>query len=315
LDFSLFNGRVGGTLEWYNKKTSDMLYIYKVPTPTYVYDRIQANVGDMSNKGVELLLNVEVVRSKAFNYTTSVNLSHNVNKITRLSNDLYTTDRIYTGDPWIRGASGVTSHVIEEGRPVGQFFMLHSLGMGSDGHIVMEDVNGDGQRSDDDRTYVGSAQPDLTFGWNNTFSYKNWDASFFFRGTIGNKVLNNPVAAYGNNTYLAGANAMKNDNLMKFSESSRVSSFFLEDGSFARLDNMSIGYTFNTKGIDWLDKARIYVAGQNLFVITGYTGLDPEVELFRGSATDDDAGLSPGIEARNYFPKARSFTFGVNLTF
>lgn len=315
LDFSLFNGRVGGTVEWYNKKTSDMLYTYRVPTPTYVYDKIQANVGDMTNKGIELMLNIDVLRGKAFNWNTSINLSHNKNEITRLSNEYYTTDRIYTGDPWIRGASGVNSHVIEEGRPVGQFYMLKCTGLTEDGKYIIEDVNDDGQITDDDRTYVGSAQPDLTFGWNNTFSYKQWDMSFFIRGTIGNKVLNNPRAAYANNTYISGANVMKDDLIYKMSESSRVCSYYLENGSFARLDNMSIGYTFDTKKIDWLDKARIYVAAQNLFVITGYKGLDPEVELFRGEATDDDAGLSPGIEPRNYMPKARTFTVGVNLTF
>lgn len=315
LDFSLFNGRVGGTVEWYNKKTSDMLYFYKVPTPTYVYDKIQANVGDMTNKGIEFMLNVDVVRGKEFSWNTSINLSHNKNEITRLSNDYYTTDRIYTGDPWIRGASGVTSHVIEEGRPVGQFYMLKCIGLTDDGKYIIEDQNDDGQITDDDRTYVGDAQPDLTFGWNNTFTYKQWDMSFFLRGTIGNKVLNNPRAAYGNNTYISGANALDDELIFKMGESSRVCSYYLENGSFARLDNMSIGYIFDTKKINWLDKARIYVAAQNLFVITGYKGLDPEVELFRGEATDDDAGLSPGIEPRNYMPKARTFTLGVNLTF
>jgi len=315
VDFSLFNGRVGGTIEWYDKRTSDMLYTYSVPTPTYVYNTIQANVGDMKNTGIELLLNIDVVRKRDFNWNTSINLAHNKNEVTRLSNDLYTTGRVYTGSPWIRGASGVTSHVIEEGYPVGQFYMLKCLGLDEDGKYIMEDVNGDGQITDDDRTYVGSAQPDLTFGWSNTFSWKNWDASFFIRGTIGNKVLNNPVAAYGNNTYISGANAMKNEYLTVLSESSRVSSFYLEDASFARLDNMSIGYTFDTKKSSWLEKARVYVAAQNLFVITGYSGLDPEVELYTGDASDSGAGLSPGIEPRNYFPKARSFTFGVNLTF
>lgn len=108
---------------------------------------------------------------------------------------------------------------------------------------------------------------------------------------------------------------MNDDLIFKMSESSRVCSYYLENGSFARLDNMSIGYTFDTKKVSWLDKARVYVAAQNLFVITGYKGLDPEVELFRGEATDEDAGLSPGIEPRNYMPKARTFTVGVNLTF
>lgn len=315
LDFTLFNSRLNGTIEWYSKQTSDMLYTYKVPTPTYVYDQIAANVGDMSNKGIEVLLNLDVIRNKNFTWNTSINLAHNKNKITKLSNDLYSTDRVYVGDPWIRGASMVTSHVVEEGYPVGQFFMLKCDGVDENGKFIIEDINGDGQITDDDRTYCGDAQPDLTYGWNNTFSWKNWDASFFIRGTIGNKVLNNPVAAYGNNTYLSGANAMKNDNLLTMRENSRVCSYYIEDASFARLDNMSIGYTFNTKKIDWLEKARVYIAAQNLFVITGYSGLDPEVENFRGEASDADAGLSPGIEPRNYMPKARSFTFGVNLTF
>ena len=315
IDFSLFNGRLGGTIEYYDKKTSDMLYNYSVPTPTYVYDKIAANVGDMSNKGIEVMLNLDVIRNKKFSWNTSINLAHNKNKITKLSNDLYSTDRVYVGDPWIRGASGVTSHIVEEGYPVGQFFMLKCEGIDSNGKFIMVDLNGDGQISDDDRTYCGFAQPDLTFGWNNTFSWNRWDASFFIRGSLGQKVLNNPRAAYGNNTYVAGANAMKGDDLTLLRENSRVCSYYLEDGSYARLDNMSIGYTFDTKKIDWLDKARIYVAAQNLFVITGYSGLDPEVEVFRGEASDNNAGLDPGIEPRNYMPKARSFTFGVNLTF
>ncbi|RNC64285.1 TonB-dependent receptor [Proteiniphilum sp. X52] len=315
LDFSLFNNRLSGTIEWYDKQTSDMLYTYNVSTPTYVYNQIQANVGDMSNKGIELLLNIDVVKNRRFTYTTSVNLAHNKNKVTRLSNELYSTGRIYTGDPWIRGASGVTSHVVEVGYPIGQFYMLKCTGLTQDGKYIIEDISGDGQITDDDRTYVGDSQPDLTFGWNNAFTWKNWDASIFFRGTVGNKVLNNPRAAYGNNTYISGANALNDELVTTLSENSRVTSFYLEDASHIRLDNMAVGYSFNTQSIGWLEKARVYLAGQNLFVITGYKGLDPEVELFRGEPTDSGAGLSPGIEPRNYMPKARSFTFGVNLTF
>jgi TonB-linked SusC/RagA family outer membrane protein len=315
IDFQFWDNRIGGTIEYYDKKTTDMLYNYSVPTPTYVYSTIAANVGDMSNKGIELLLNVDIIRNKNFTWNTSVNLAHNKNEITKLSNDLYKTERVYVGDPWIRGASGVTSHVIEEGHPVGQFFMLKCDGIDENGKYIIEDINGDGQITDDDRTYCGSAQPKLTYGWNNTFNWKNWDANVFVRGTIGNKVLNNPKAAYGNNTYISGCNALKNDDLMKLRENSRVCSYYLEDASFLRLDNASIGYTFNTEKISWLQKARVYFAVQNLFVITGYSGLDPEVEIYRGEASDDDAGLSPGIESRDYMPKARSFTFGVNLTF
>ena len=103
VDFQLFNGRLGGTVEYYSKKTSDMLYDYAVPTPTYVYKKIAANVGDMSNKGIEVMLNLDVIRNKSFNWNTSINLSHNKNEITKLSNDLFSTSRVYVGDPWIRG--------------------------------------------------------------------------------------------------------------------------------------------------------------------------------------------------------------------
>jgi len=294
-----------------------MLYNYKVSTPTYVYNTIAANVGDMKNTGIEILLNLDVIRNKNFTWNTSINLAHNKNEITRLSNELYSTGKIYVGDPWIRGQSNQTSHVLEVGRPIGQFYVPRCLGIDENGKFIYEDLDGDGVAgAEGDRTYCGDAQPDLTYGWNNTFTWKNWDASIFFRGTIGNKVLNNPLAAYGNNIYVNGSNAMDNPDLYILrQDNSTVCSYYIENASFMRLDNMSIGYTFNTKKIDWLEKARIYVAGQNLFVITGYKGLDPEVENFRGEASDTDAGLSPGIEPRNYMPKARSFTFGVNLTF
>jgi len=114
---------------------------------------------------------------------------------------------------------------------------------------------------------------------------------------------------------LIGTNALDDELTYTMKESSRVCSYYLENGSFIRLDNLALGYTFDTKKINWLDKARLYFAAQNLFVITGYKGLDPEVELFRGESSDTDAGLSPGIEPRQFFPKARTFTLGVNLTF
>lgn len=316
VDFTLFNNRVNGTIEWYNKETSDMLYTYQVPTPPFVYNRMQANVGDMRNTGLEILLNIDIFRKKDFNWNTSINFATNKNEVTRLSNDLYSSDRIYTGNPWIRGGSNITSHVVEEGYPVGQFFLLECIGIDENGKYIMVDQNGDDKITEDDRTYMGDAQPDFTFGWNNSFKYKEWDFSFFLRGSVGQKVLNNPRAAYANNTYLIGANALNDPLVYQLKESSRMCSLYLEDASFARMENMSLGYTFNLKDKKWIEKLRLYVSAQNLFVITGYKGLDPEVELFFNSDPDaDNAGLSPGIEPRQFQPKSRTFTFGVNLTF
>jgi iron complex outermembrane receptor protein len=316
IDFALFNNRVSGTIEYYDKKTSDMLYRYTVPTPPFVYNEMQANVGDMSNKGIEFLLNVAVIRNKDFSWNLSFNASHNKNEITRLSDEIYSTSRVYVGDPWIRGNSNVTSHVVEEGRPVGQFFMLKCNGIDADGKYIMEDVSGDGQINEDDRTYVGDAQPDLTFGLNNSFAWKQWDLSFFFRGSLGQKALNTPRAAFARKDYLIGANAMDDPLVYQLKESGRICSYYLEDASFVKLDNMALGYTLNLKKNNYVEKARFYVAAQNLLVITGYKGLDPEMELYRGDTpTDKNAGLDPGIEPRQFLPRARTFTFGVNLTF
>ncbi|MDR1555724.1 MAG: TonB-dependent receptor [Tannerellaceae bacterium] len=309
LDFILLNGRVSGTIEWYDKRTTDMLYVYKVPTPPYKFGEMMANVGDMQNTGIEVALNVDAIRSKDFNWNSSLTLAHNKNEITKLSNDIYTTSRILVGDAWIRGGSSNTTHVIEEGYPVGQFYGWKCLGLDANGKYVMEDVNGDGQTSEEDRTYIGSAQPDLTFGWNNTFNYKSWDLSFFFRGSIGNDVLNHSRMAYAQNGYLIGGNALNDPLIYELTQVPEYSSFYIEDGSYVRLDNLSLGYTFNTKNINWLDKARVYVTGQNLFVLTGYKGLDPETNMNRND------GLAPGVEDREFYPKARTFSVGVSLNF
>ena len=308
LDFQLFKGRLGGTIEWYSKQTTDMLYTYNVPSPPYLYRSMMANVGDMSNKGIEVLLNFDAIKTKNFSWNTTLNLAHNKNEVTRLSNDQFTTDRIYAGDAWVRGGSGGTTHVVEEGYPIGQFYGWQCDGI-KDGKYILKDMNDDGQISEDDRTYIGDAQPDLTFGWNNSFRYKNIDFSFFFRGSLGQKVMNHVRMAYAQSGGLIGANALNDPLTYELKEVPKYCSYYIEDGSFVRLDNVTLGYTFNTKNIGWLQKARIYATGQNLFLITGYKGLDPETNVGRND------GLAPGVEDREFYPKARTFTFGVNLTF
>jgi iron complex outermembrane receptor protein len=155
LDFTLFNRRLNGTVEWYDKRTKDMLYSYSVPSPPYLYTSMMANVGDMKNQGVEVMLNYNAVHTKDFNWTTTLNLAHNKNEVTKLSNGEFTTTRIYTGDAWIRGGSSNTTHVVEEGYPIGQFFGWQCDGIDEDGKYILRDLNGDGIISEDDRTYIG----------------------------------------------------------------------------------------------------------------------------------------------------------------
>ena len=311
LDFYLFNNRVSGNIEWYDKRTKDMLYTYRVPTPPYLHEDMMANVGDMRNTGIELALSLDAVRGKDFNWTTSITLSHNKNEVTRLSNEVYTTNRIMVGDAWVRGGSGRTTHVIEEGYPVGQFYGPEFVKIDEDGKYVFRNMNGEevNSVSAEDYTYIGSAQPNLTFGWSNQFNYKAWDLSFFLRGTLGNKVLNMGRMTYGHPGYLIGANALNDPLIYQLKVVPEYSSLYVEDASHVRLDNLSLGYTFKTDGVNWLTNARVYATAQNLFVLTNYKGLDPEVDENRNN------GLAPGVEDREYYPKARTYSIGVSLTF
>lgn len=311
VDFFMFNNRLNGTIEWYDKRTRDMLYTYRVPTPPYLHPDMMANVGDMRNTGIELALSFDAVRTRDFFWNSSVTLAHNKNEITSLSDDVYTTSRIMVGDAWVRGGSGRTTHVVEEGYPVGQFYGPEFIRIDDEGKYLFRDKDGNEVNgvTAEDYTYIGSAQPDLTFGWSNRFNYKNWDFSFFLRGTLGNKVLNMGRMTYGHPGYLIGANALNDPLIYDLKVVPEYSSLYVEDASHLRLDNTSLGYSFPTEGVSWLEQARLYVTGQNLFVLTRYKGLDPEVDENRNN------GLAPGVEDREYYPKARTFSVGVTLTF
>ena len=161
-------------------------------------------------------------------------------------------------------------------------------------------------KSPDDYKEVGKALPKVIFGWNNTFRYKRWDLNFFLRGMAGNKIFNASRADLSRLNQAATCNisheAVK-DGIM---EAPQPSSRWLENGSFLKLDNLTLGYQFNMENIKEIGQLRLYVTGQNLFTITKYTGVDPEVSL---------SGLAPGIDNRNYYPKTRSFLLGVNISF
>ncbi len=307
LDYSFLRNRITGTIEYYDKQTDDLLYTYQVPVPPYLYPDMLANVGSMSNKGVEFLISGDIIRKRDFRWTASINLAHNKNEITSLSNNEFSTSSIKTGDAWIRGGSQNTTHIVEEGREVGTFYGWRSYGLDKNGMYIMDDmVDGKEGLTNDDRTYIGSAQPDLTYGFSNTITYKNWELNFFFRGVYGNDLLNFSKMSYATTQWLPGANVLKDALTIGLADNPKYNSFYIEDGSYLRLDNASLGYTFDVSGIRDIEKLRVYVTGQNLFTITNYTGLDPEVEM---------SGLDPGVEGREYYPKSRTISVGVNFSF
>ncbi|SHJ80116.1 iron complex outermembrane recepter protein [Tangfeifania diversioriginum] len=307
LDYNIMNSRISGTIEYYDKRTKDLLYTYQVPVPPFLYPDMLANVGSMSNKGVEFLISGDIIRQRDFRWNASLNMAHNKNEITKLSSDEYTTSAIKTGSAWIRGGSDNTTHIVEEGREVGTFYGWLAYGLDEDGMYIMDDmIDGEEGLTNDDRTYIGSAQPKLTYGFSNIISYKNWELNFFFRGVYGNDLLNFSKMSYATTQWLPGANVLHDALTIGLADNPKYNSFYIEKGSFLKLDNASLSYSFDVSGISEIQKLRVYVTGQNLFTITNYTGLDPEVEM---------DGLDPGIEGREYYPKSRTISLGVNLSF
>ncbi len=162
LDYNILNNRLSGTIEYYDKQTKDLLYTYQVPVPPYLYPDMLANVGSMSNKGIEVLISGDIIRKNNLRWTASVNLAHNKNKITKLSNDEFSTSSILTGSAWIRGGSDNTTHIVEEGKEVGTFYGWLCKGIDENGMYIMDDmIDGEPGLTNDDRTYIGSAQPQI----------------------------------------------------------------------------------------------------------------------------------------------------------
>ena len=307
LEFATKGNRVSGTLEWYNKKTNDLLFTYDVPVPPYLYSNMLANVGSMSNKGVELTLSGDIIRKDELNWTLGLNLARNRNILTSLSNDLFSTSSIKYNNLTVRGSGNQTTHILEEGREVGTFFGWRNLGLDAEGKFIMDDmIDGKEGLTNDDWTYIGTAQPDFTYGISSALSYKNFDLSFFLRGVYGHDIINVTRMRYATTLWLPGTNVLRDALTNGLTDNPRYSSYYVEKGSFLRLDNATLAYNFNIHNFWGINRLRMYVSGQNLFVVTNYTGLDPETSM---------EGLNPGIEASDYYPKARTFSLGVNLSF
>lgn len=320
IDYALWNGRINGSLEFYNKKTKDLIWNYPVSSFIYPFSTISANVGEITNRGVEFSINATAVRNKNFTWNTTLSLSHNMNRVDKLSNDLYQTSTFAQGDPRVAGvsANGYTQRIME-GQPIGTFYTYEFAGYDDNGKATYYVRDADtGARTGEvtnspeykDRTITGNAQPDLTLGWNNTLNYKNWNASLFFTGVFGNDIYNGTRAHYTAPDFFAGGKNVLREFITDRPATDNLSNIpsdrFIEDGSYLRLQSLTIGYTFKHFD-DWIQSLQLYATCNNVFTITGYSGLDPEVNL---------GGIDPGVDYRwSNYPHTRTFLLGVKVNF
>ena len=288
-----------------------MLWNYSVPVPPYLYGTMVANVGEMENKGFEFLLNFVPFRTKNFEWSSSITFSINKNKLLSLSNDKFQTNTYFdegsTGTPLQQ-----TTHRIDVGKPIGNFYGYKSVDITDDGIWILENSKGERvpfeERTADDRTYLGNGLPKWYASWNNTFKYKQFDLNITMRGAFGFQILNMQRMYYENNTItynrLHSAFDKVYGKAVLRAEHEYVS-YYIEDGDYWKIDNVTLGYTVPLNN-NFIKQARLWASTSNLLTITGYKGLDPEVST---------AGLSPGIDDRDKYPTTRTFTFGINLTF
>ena len=321
VDFAFLDSRLSGSIEFYSKKTSDLIWSYDVSTNIYPVGYMNANVGDITNTGIELTINAVPVKTKDFTWQTTVNLAHNKNKVEKLSNKKFSVDYKDWGDPNIGGiSSNGEVERIKEGESLGTFWTYEWAGYNEHGQSTyyVHDAT-TGERTGEvtttpekkDKTKVGCALPKVTYGWNNTLTYKKWALTAFFQGNIGNKIMNATRAHYSNKALLsAGKNVLADALKDKYFTSDNTyyypSDRYLENGSFFRLSTLSLAYTFdNLDG--WLKSVQVYGTAKNVFTITGYKGLDPDINL---------GGLEPGLDKREtFYPHTRSFILGVKVNF
>ncbi|WP_291861448.1 TonB-dependent receptor [Marinilabilia sp.] len=320
LDFSVLNDRLGGSIDVYNKETSDMLWWFKVPTPPNLYSETLANVGEMRNRGIEVAINATPVKDGRFEWNTTITASHNQNKLLSLSNDMYETEN-EQDDAWLGEPITIPTQRLEVGESLGNFFGLNSVGVSENGLWLIENPEtGEAEEFTDNmlnndkyRQYLGNGLPDVYLGWSNSFRYGDFDLSFQMTSQLGFQILNEPRAFYENNSI--AYNRLRSvqeapyggEHTLSSAQKQTIVSYYLEDGDFLKLTNLTVGYTIPLGHNSYVEKIRAYVSGDNLFCITGYDGLDPE--LSNGNVR------ALGIDWRDKYPVIRSFTFGVNVTF
>ena len=312
VDFVTLNSHLRGSIEYFDRRSKDLLYTYTAPQPPYVYPNILVNVGSIKNNGFEVSLDYDVFHKTPVRWTTGVNYSYSTTKLTKLSSgefqasylDLYQKPGVGTSEYFFR---------VEEGGKIGQFYGYEYAGHDANGNMLVYNKNGvpvlTGDATPDDKRNIGNGAPNHFLSWNNTVSYKHWDLSCMFSGTFGFDIFNM-------NKYGMGLQGCGTDNVLRtaYTEDRDVrtgggviSSYFLEKGDYFKLDNVTVGYTFPLKNKKILEFLRVYMTAKNIFTITGYSGHDP--------STISTTGITPGVDLTSAYPNAIQVSMGVTLKF
>ncbi|TAD98066.1 MAG: TonB-dependent receptor [Bacteroidetes bacterium] len=320
LDFGFLTNKLTGTFDYYYGETTDLLFDYTVPQPPFPFGQIKANVGTVLNTGLELSLNYRLIDEEDFKVILGGNFTRNRNEIKQLNGSI---NGIPLNNDFVRWGGGGTTgtastndgiQYLTTGQPVGTFYLFKHQAVNEQGEQVLTDINGNGSIDDGnrsaDRYIAGQALPDFSYAFTPTITYKNFDVSFVLRGVYGNSVYNASRAIRSSLAGFGQKNVLKDAIGTNVSNITYASDLWLESGSFARMENLTLAYRFNTKSSKYLQNLRVSFTANNLFVITAYKGLDPEVSANGGSNDGRGFGTDFGV-----YPRTRNFAIGLNITF
>lgn len=316
-DFSVLNYRLNVSVDWYYRLIKGLLYDYSVPSPPNLYTTTRANVGEMSNNGLEIMVNAIPVQTKDFKWKTTITFSTNSNKLKSLSNDLYQTSSDYFMTGWIEEPIKTESHIVRIGHKVGDIYGFKVVDVDESGKWIYLDKNGNRVNYDDfthsfeDKQILGNGVPKWYLGFNNQFRYKNFDLAINMRGAFGFQIMNGMRMFYENrsrqdwNRLRSAYDKVFGKAVLNTLCSEEFNSYYVENGDYWKIDNITLGYSFS-KINKWIKTLRLYASVNNAITITGYKGIDPEVST---------SGLAPSYDNRDSYPHTRAFTFGMNVTF
>lgn len=312
LDFVTLNNRLRGSIEYFDRRSEDLLYNYTAPQPPFIYNTILVNVGTTKNTGLEVSLEYDVLSKSALKWTTGVNWSTGDTKLTKLSSDAYQMAYL---DLYRKPGVGTNEYFfrVEEGGKIGQFYGYEHAGIDENGLLLVYDNEGNAkpaaQADPSWKRNIGNGAPKHFLSWSNSFRYKNWDLSALFRGAFGYKIFN--MRKYGMGLIGCGTdNVLRTaytDDADVLSSGGIISSYFLENGNYFKLDNVTLGYNYTPKKRQLVDSFRVYVTAKNLFTLTSYKGNDPSIVT--------STGITPGIDSNSAYPQATQLSLGVTVRF
>ncbi len=311
VDFMFFN-RLNGSIEYFDRRSNDLLYNYTAPQPPYVYPSILVNVGTTKNTGVELTLNGNILVNTPVTWDMGINYSYGTTKLTKLSNDLYRASYL---DLYQKPGVGTSEYFfrVEEGGKIGQFYGYEYAGTDENHNMLVYAADGSkvtaASANPEDKRFIGDGAPKHFLSWSNSLKWKNFDLSMMFQGAFGFKIFN--MRKYGMGLQGSGSdNVLRSaylDDRDTWSGGGVISSYFLERGDYFKLENVTLGYNFPIKNRRLLDSLRVYVSAKNLFTLTGYSGTDPSAVT--------STGITPGVDVSSAYPSATQLTLGVTIRF